>query len=207
MHCVRANFYCRFAVLIFALPCPYDFPTPVPPNDCCVLSGVFSRGSFFFLCRFWSFSCWCSFSSGCWLGVVWWLLFVVVASFVPFVLGFCGLGFVCVSFWCCVVCVFVFSVGRVFRGGASWCLFCFWFGVGCFCPCGALSCFRWGFVPLFLCDRYLRNGYLSYLQPPCDLQHPKQTLSSFRSSDRPTLRVHSENPHHQTRFDLLGSEK
>ena len=41
MHCVRANFCCRFAVLIFALSCPYDTPTPVQTQKRCVLSGVF----------------------------------------------------------------------------------------------------------------------------------------------------------------------
>ena len=138
------------AVFLFCPPCPYVFPMPLLFKTVLfLLLGAFSRGSFFFLCRFWSFSCCCSFPSGCRFGVVQWLLFVVVASFVSFVLWLGGVVLLCLSFCCCVVCVFVFSVGRVFRGGASWGLFCFWFGVGCLCPCRGLSRFLSGACPPF----------------------------------------------------------
>ena len=110
--------------------------------------GVFSRASFF-LRWFWFWSCWCSFPSGCWFGVVWWLLFLVFAGFFSFLLWVGGLGGVCLSFSCCCFCSVLFSVGRFCCGGSSWCLFGFWRGLGRFCSCGSLV-FLLGACPLFL---------------------------------------------------------
>ena len=129
---------------------PYDPPTPVPLQHCRVLSGVFSR-AFFFLCPF-CFFCFSrvrSFPSRGRSGVVAWLLFVVVAFVVSFVLWLgCVVRFR-LAFSCCCLCVGCLVVGR-FRGVcASWLVFCRWVCLVCLRACCALSCFCWGLVPLF----------------------------------------------------------
>ena len=153
----------RFA-RFFNLPhLPYDFAQAVPKDGVVSLLGVFSRGSFFFLCWFWFWSCVRSFSSCCWFGVEGWLLFLVFASFFSFVFWVCGLGVVRVSFLCGCLCFVLFSFGWFFCGGSSWCLFGVWVCVGCFCSCWSLSCFCWGFVPLswsaFPCGKVRSWGF------------------------------------------------
>lgn len=119
---------------------PYDFATPVPPQHCCVLSGVFSR-AFFFLCPF-SFVCFSrvrSFPSRRRSGSVSWLLFVVASFVVPFLLWFGGVVRFRLPFSCFCLCVGCFVVGR-FRGVcASWLVFCRRVCLVCLCACRALS--------------------------------------------------------------------
>ena len=124
---------------------------PVPLQHCCVLSGVFSR-AFFFLCPFCFFflSRVRSFPSRGWLGSFAWLLFVVVAFFVSFVLWLGCVVWFFFPFSCCCLCFCCLVVGR-FRGVcASWLVFCLWFRLVCLCACCALSRFCWGFAPFFL---------------------------------------------------------
>ena len=76
----------RFARFFICLACPYDPPTPVPPQNCCFSSGGFFRRAFF-LFRSFSFVCssrFCSVPPCGWFGFVSWLLFLAAAFFFPF---------------------------------------------------------------------------------------------------------------------------
>ena len=144
MWLLRIFYFARLAPMTCLRPChPKTVVSPL---------GVFSR-AFFFLCPF-CFFCFSrvrSFPSRCRFGSVSWLLFVVVAFVVSFVLWLGGVVRFCLAFSRCCLCVGCLVVGR-FRGVcASWLVFGFWFCLVCLCACCALSRSSLGVRPPFFC--------------------------------------------------------
>lgn len=148
-------------ILFSSPPCPMTSLRPCSQKHV-VSSWGFFRRAFFFLCSF-SFFCpsrLSSLPSSGWAGVVSWLLFLAAAFVLPFFFWVCCLVRFFFSFPCCCLCFRGFSSRRLCGVGSSWLVFCLWFRLVRLCACGALSCFRWGFVPLFFGDRRVQKNIM-----------------------------------------------